>query len=106
MKTVVVNKYTCLNFDVDISRKSKWGNPFSRHEWTPEPFRVKSKEEAIEKHQHWLLAQVELIADLGELKDKLIACTCAPRSCHGDFLAKLADNFDSSAEFSDYSAFW
>ena len=30
--------------------------------------------------------------NLPELKDKTLACWCKPKACHGDVLAKLADN--------------
>lgn len=105
MITVAINKYK-ESFDVDITRNSKWGNPFSVKEKSRASYQAVSREDSIEKHKFWLLGQPHLIADLGELKDKRLGCVCWPKKCHGDFLAELADRFDPNADFSDYSAFW
>jgi hypothetical protein len=72
-------------YDVYIGRPSKWGNPFVVG-------KDSNREEVIEKHRNWLSTQPELMADLVELKDKILGCWCKPKSCHGDTLAELADS--------------
>lgn len=74
-------------YDVYIGRPSKFGNPF--------PLRAgESRDAAIEKYRAWLMApeQSALRAAVRtELRDKVIACWCAPKRCHGDVLAEVAD---------------
>jgi len=72
-------------YDVYIGRPSKWGNPF-------EIGKDGNREEVIEKYKEWIKNQPELLKDLPELKNKILACWCAPKACHGDILAKLADD--------------
>lgn len=45
----------------------------------------------IERYAKWLYSQPELLADLDELIGKTLGCWCAPRACHGDVLARLAE---------------
>lgn len=83
MNTVVVH---CKHnySDVYIGRPSKWGNPFAIG-------RDGAREEVIEKYREWIMTQPNLLSSLGELKGKILGCWCAPRACHGDVLAELAD---------------
>lgn len=71
--------------DVYIGRPSKWGNPFiigqdgDRHE-------------CLKKYAKWLKEQPKLLADLPELRGKVLGCWCAPWNlCHGDILAGLVN---------------
>ena len=71
---------------VRIDRMSKWGNPFaiSRNE---------SRASAclkFEEHFH----SSGLKGNLNELRGKVLACWCYPLQCHGDFLAKEANQFN------------
>jgi Domain of unknown function (DUF4326) len=70
--------------DVYIGRPSKWGNPFVIG-------RDGTREEVIARYEAWLLQQPELVAALPELAGKTLGCWCAPRACHGDVLARLAN---------------
>lgn len=69
------------SYDVYIGRPSKWGNPFSLDEY--------EREEAIALYEQHL--GQELIEDLPELRGKTLGCWCAPKPCHGDVLARLAN---------------
>jgi hypothetical protein len=71
-------------YDVYIGRPSKWGNPF-------EIGRDGTRYEVIEKYRVWIQSQPKLLADLGELKGKVLGCFCAPLACHGDVLEQLAN---------------
>lgn len=71
-------------FDVYIGRPSKWGNPF-------EIGIDGTRSEVIKKYHDWILKNSELMASLPELKNKILGCWCAPKACHGDVLAKLAN---------------
>ena len=70
--------------DVYIGRPSKWGNPF-----------IIGKDgdrlDVIRKYADWIMKQPYLLSCLPELKGKVLGCWCAPGRCHGDVLAKLAD---------------
>tara|TARA_Y100000310_G_scaffold345494_1_gene465634 strand:- start:5824 stop:6111 length:288 start_codon:yes stop_codon:yes gene_type:complete len=91
MSTTVVNK-RFQEYDVYIGRGSKWGNPYTHLTGkTKAQFIVDSREEAIAKYEEWIKEQPELLADLHELKDKRLGCFCKPSACHGDILAKMAD---------------
>jgi hypothetical protein len=83
MKTKVVH---CEKneYDVYIGRPSKWGNPFVIGEHG-------TREQVLQKYKDWIKEQPHLLNSLGELKGKRIACWCAPLACHGDVLAKMAD---------------
>ena len=72
-------------YDVYIGRPSKWGNPFNIG-------KDGTREEVILKYLRWLKDQPKLIAELDELKGKVLGCWCAPNACHGDALAKLAND--------------
>lgn len=73
------------HYDVYIGRPSKWGNPF-------EIGKDGTRKEVIEKYQVWLLNQPDLVSGLPELRGKILGCWCKPQACHGDILAKLANN--------------
>ena len=79
------------NFDVYIGRPSKWGNPFSHLPNTLARYRVATREEAIARYEEWLRRQPDLMADLKELKGKVLGCWCAPLACHGDVLVRLSE---------------
>ena len=70
--------------DVYIGRPSKWGNPFVIG-------RDGTRDDVIARYEAWLLEQPELVDALPELAGKTLGCWCAPRACHGDVLARLAN---------------
>ena len=82
MRWVVHNRRA--RFDVYIGRPSKWGNPF-------EIGRDGTREQVIAKYEKWLAQQPHLLAALGELRGKVLGCWCAPLACHGNVLARLAN---------------
>ena len=90
MKTAVVNARD-ENYDVYIGRGSIWGNPFSHRPSMFDVVRVATREEAITKYEVWLRSQPQLMAKLPKLKGKILGCYCKPLACHGDVLARLAD---------------
>ena len=78
-------------FDIYIGRPSKWGNPFVIGF-------DGDRETVIEKYREWLLKQPELVADLAELRGKVLGCWCAPQRCHGDVLSELAEGQPKGTE--------
>jgi ribA/ribD-fused uncharacterized protein len=92
-QTTVINKYHNAPYDVDISRGSIWGNPFSHMENTKAKYKVATREESLESYDKWLdePEQAHLRAKIPELYGKILACTCAPQDCHGDILARRAN---------------
>lgn len=78
-------------YDIYIGRPSEWGNPFSHRDGTLAAYKVETREEAVAAYRKWILTKPELLKRLPELKDKVLACWCAPLACHGDVLAELAD---------------
>lgn len=79
-------------FDVYIGRPSPFGNPFSHVPSALARFRARTREEAIAKYEEWLRAQPALIDRVKrELRGKVLGCWCAPLPCHGDVLARIAN---------------
>jgi hypothetical protein len=79
-------------YDIYIGRGSKWGNPFSHKENTAALWIVETREDAIRLYEEWIRAQPKLVeAAKTELKDKVLGCWCAPLSCHGEVLIKIAN---------------
>lgn len=79
-------------YDVYIGRPGSWGNPFSFKENTLAEFKVSTREECVSEYEKWLLKQPNLIEKVKlELKNKVLGCWCAPLSCHGDILIKIAN---------------
>lgn len=81
------------NYDVDISRSGKWGNPFvvGVHG---------TRSQVIDKHRLWIKGHIKapegqaaptLEEIKTELQGKRLGCFCKPKACHGDFLALIAN---------------
>jgi hypothetical protein len=77
-------------FDIYIGRPSKWGNPFTFKKGTIAEF-VVPKDEVLTRYEEWLKQQPQLMEALHELKGKTLGCWCKPSPCHGDILARLAN---------------
>lgn len=81
-------------YDVYIGRPSKFGNPFVIGKDGDRP-------EVIAKYKAWLLSQTMLVKEaVDELSNKVLACWCAPQSCHGDVLVELVDLFPTALKAS------
>lgn len=93
MTTTVVNIKTGVPYDVYIGRanptyglpQSKWANPFKLEREADRPI-------VLARYRIWLLSQADLLRDIHELHGKTLACWCAPKACHGDVLAELAES--------------
>ena len=75
------------------SRSGKWGNPFPLEKGATD----EAREKCILDFSEWLITQPALLDAIPELTGKFLACTCAPKACHGDVLLALANpslNFD------------
>lgn len=70
-----------------IGRGTKFGNPFPIS-------KTVTREEVIEKYKVWVKDQIKSgsisLQDLAGLHNKDLVCYCAPCSCHGHVLEKLA----------------
>lgn len=71
-------------YDVYIGRPSKWGNPF-------EIGRDGTRADVIAKYEMHILARLDLLEALPDLRGKRLGCWCTPKPCHGGVLARLAD---------------
>jgi hypothetical protein len=80
------------NYHVYIGRRnvkcglqeSKWANPFHIG---PDG----DRDEVCDKYEKWFYTQPHLVNSVHELRGKILACWCAPKRCHGEFLVKLAN---------------
>ena len=82
--TTVVNIKRGDSYDVYCGRPGLWGNPFVLG-------RDGDRATVIAKHARWIQTQPQLLARLLELKGKRLGCYCAPKPCHCNTLARLAD---------------
>ncbi len=76
-------------YDVYIGRGSKWGNPFKMKDWSDA-----ERNRVCDEYEKWFWT-TDLPTQLFELKDKTLGCYCKPKRCHGDFLAKIANELES-----------
>jgi hypothetical protein len=91
-RTRVVNVRSGELYDVYIGRQNRFP-PFRRSKWA-NPFRIGpdgDRDQVIDQYAERFLYRPDLLADLHELRGKRLACWCHPLACHGDVLAKLAD---------------
>jgi len=95
-------------YDVYIGRPSDpkitiehFGNPFTHKSGTKALIVLPTREDAIQAHLDWISGikwlDIEpdrrkwILDNLHLLKDKVIACWCAPLSCHGDNYKRLIE---------------
>ena len=78
-------------YDVMIDRSGPYGNPFSHKPGTKAQFRVRTREEAIERFREWAPRQPKLMALLSQLKGQRLGCWCKPLACHGDVYVELLE---------------
>lgn len=79
-------------FDVYIGRSGPWGNPFSHLPSALADYKCDTREEAIACYEEWLQQNPEMIERAKqELKGKVLGCWCNPHACHGDVLARIAN---------------
>jgi hypothetical protein len=97
-------------YDVYIGRPTIWGNPWSHNENSTAPFKVATRNEAVDNYEHWLrtsevrcgntvvsqdvieflhLMRHQILTCLPELEGYTLGCWCHPARCHGDVLVKL-----------------
>lgn len=88
MTLAIVVDHRREEYDVYIGRPSKWGNPFVIG-------KDGTRATVIAKYEKWIRSRPELIADLHELRGKVLGCWCSPKPCHGDVLVKLVNEFCS-----------
>lgn len=69
---------------VRVDRRTPWGNPFEMPD-------DGDRETVIAKYRgHYLPHKPTLLAQLGTLRGKALACWCAPLPCHSDVLRDAA----------------
>lgn len=81
-KTIVVH-FKKHPYNIYIGRPGPWGNPF-------EIGLDGTREEVIEKYRVSLTPQMKTKIKR-ELCGKVLGCWCAPKPCHGDVLAEIAN---------------
>jgi len=99
-------------FDVYIGRPNPpnpknfchFGNPFSHLPNASSPIKVETRDQAVVAFDDWINERKYqnvnpeqrkwILENLPRLKNKIIACWCSPKRCHGDILAHMADLLD------------
>jgi len=82
-------------YDVLIDRATPLGNPFVIG-------RDGDRAQVIAAYERYVVTRPDLMAMLPGLRGKVLGCWCAPQSCHGDVLARLAD----AAPLPRVTAYW
>ena len=92
MPTTVVNRKR-ERYDIYIGRPTIWGNPYSHDPSSKQAkFKVGTRKEAVQKYEEWIRSKPDLMKlAKQELKGKILGCWCKPDLCHGDILAKIAE---------------
>lgn len=73
-------------FDVYVGRPSAWGNYVSHIS------SEKDRDAVIAEYRAWLLSKPKMVERVKrELRGKILGCWCAPKCCHGDVLAEIAN---------------
>ena len=67
-----------------VDRRSPLGNPFVMR-------RESERAEVCDKYVEHLRARLDLIEQARALRGRVLGCWCAPRRCHGDTLAGIAN---------------
>ena len=94
METKVVNKWT-EEFDVNIQRPTKWGNPYSHLKRSVAEYKTSSLEETCEKYREFIEAKCQdpaFLEELKELKGKTLGC-CGEDLCHGKILIEMIEKY-------------
>lgn len=92
--TVVVNKWK-EEFDVDIQRPTKWGNPFSHLKRSVAEFKTKDLQETYDRYREYIEKKCqdpEFLEELKELKGKRLGC-CGKELCHGKILIEMIEKY-------------
>jgi hypothetical protein len=94
--TTVVSLKSGQPYDIYIGRGGWWGRKHGYlHEsiWA-NPFKAGEHgtlDEVIALYEARVRSRPDLMAALPELRGKVLGCWCKPKPCHGDVLARLAD---------------
>lgn len=88
----IINVASGEPYDLYIGRRnhshdlktSPWANPFPISS-------TLTRAQSLGRYYWYLQTRPDLIARLGELRDKTLACWCMPNACHGHLLSHLAD---------------
>lgn len=96
---VIDNKTTIYIGRPSGNKFQHFGNPFSPLYISKASVKVNSRDEAIDNFEKWIRGEafndVEperrkwILKNLHLLKNKHLACWCAPKRCHGDIYLKL-----------------
>lgn len=79
---VNVKKDSC---DVYVGRPTKWGNPIRLE-------RESDRAGVLEEYKRYLETRPDLVeAAKIELRGQRLGCYCAPKACHADVLAEIAN---------------
>mmetsp|Transcript_32430 Transcript_32430/g.54621 ORF Transcript_32430/g.54621 Transcript_32430/m.54621 type:complete len:467 (-) Transcript_32430:443-1843(-) len=71
-----------------LSAVGVWGNPFRMRRDNP-----KERKRVVERYREYLLSKPELVLRAkAELRGKVLACWCSPKSCHAHVLAAVAND--------------
>lgn len=74
-------------YTVYIGRGSKWGNPFAMKNNSQE-----ERDRVCDAYEEWFWT-TDLPNHIPELVDQVLGCFCKPKRCHGDFLARKANEY-------------
>jgi hypothetical protein len=77
---------------VYVGRPSPWGNA----NVLQNPFSAEERADVIARYEVWVRTSTEVRArwvreHIKNLRGKTLVCYCAPKPCHGDVLARLAE---------------
>lgn len=90
-KKFVVHCQRAASYDVYVGRNRSYGDGTLGN-----PFKMENesdRDSVIEQYDRWLQTRPDLIRKIkAELPGKILACHCAPKGCHADVIARVANS--------------
>lgn len=70
----------------------EWGNPFAHVDSDLAQWKVRTPQEAVDRHAAWVRSQPDLVERIKkELRGRVLGCWCRRPPCHGHTLARIAN---------------
>lgn len=105
---LLANRHTHIptNRDKYVGRGTPLGNPYSHQEGASAEFKVRTREEAVQKYHAYLLKKIKerdinILKELAEIwrmsrepEGVVLVCSCKPLLCHIDVIKSIVETYE------------